>query len=114
MMNLLKNLILFFLIIFFNSCAVEDGKIKETFWVVSGVNTISYKDDYREWDNVTITSDAIAIRDIASNNLQGLIVVGKDYLYPNSLYFGYNDQHLAMKLQSIKKFYVFHLQQNKN
>ena len=77
-MNLLKYLILFFLIIFFNSCAVEDGKIKETFWVVSGVNTISYKDDYREWDNVTITSDAIAIRDIESNNSQGLIVVGKD------------------------------------
>ena len=50
-MNLLKYLILFFLIIFFSSCAVEDVKIKETFWVVSGVNTISYKDDYREWDN---------------------------------------------------------------
>ena len=77
-MNFLKNIILLFFIIFFNSCSVEDGKTKATFWVVSGGNTISYKDDYREWEDVTITSDAILIRDIESNNSQGLIAVGKD------------------------------------
>ena len=77
-MNLLKNLILFFLIIFFNSCSVEDGKVKAPFWVVSGGNTISYKDDFREWEDVTITSDAILTRDFESNNSQGLIAVGQD------------------------------------
>ena len=77
-MNFLKNLILFFLIIFFNSCSVEDGKTKATFWVVSGGNTISYKDNFREWEDVTITSDAILTRDIESNNSQGLIAVGQD------------------------------------
>ena len=66
-MNFLKNLILVFLIIFFNSCSVEDGKVKAPFWVVSGGNSISYKDDFREWEDVTITSANITLRDIESN-----------------------------------------------
>ena len=77
MKSFIKFIFIFF-ILFNASCAVEDGTTKFPFWVVSGGSSISFKDGDKEWDNVTITSDNILMRDIESNNSQGLIAVGQD------------------------------------
>ena len=77
-MTHLKIIFLLLTILFLNSCAVEDGTRKAPFWIISGSNQITYKYDYSDWDNSTITSSSISIRDTASNNSKELIAVGFD------------------------------------
>ena len=60
-MNLLKNLILFFLIIFFNSCSVEDGTHKTFLWIVTSWQDVDrYNQNQDYWDKgcLLYTSDA--------------------------------------------------------
>ena len=78
-MNLLKNLILFFLIIFFNSCSVEDGTHKTFLWIVTSWQDVDrYNQNKDYWDKGNLYAPRYNLRGIASNNSSELIVVGQD------------------------------------
>ena len=78
-MNLLKNLILFFLIIFFNSCSVEDGTHKTFLWIVTSWQDVDrYNQNQDYWDKGNLYQPRYNLRGIASNNSSELIVVGQD------------------------------------
>ena len=78
-MNLLKNLILFFLIIFFNSCSVEDGTHKTFLWIVTSWQDVDrYNQNKDYWDKGNLYAPNYMLRGIASINSSELIVVGQD------------------------------------
>ena len=79
MMTLLKNLILFFLIIFFNSCSVEDGTHKTFLWIVTEWQDVDrYNQNEDSWDKGNLYQPGYNLRGIASNNSGELIVVGQE------------------------------------